>query len=132
MLRLLFSEYERSHPFKSLYQSGLVTPYLVEILVDMFVVQVLYEKLGGVGPLLDHLDDEEWWKVFHHPIWTEWAKAAAYWLIAIISTLLLAPIDVIVTRLAIRPLYDSPDSSENKNEEKLLDAGHVAPPSYLR
>ncbi|KAF8899933.1 hypothetical protein CPB84DRAFT_1962595 [Gymnopilus junonius] len=132
MLRLLFSEYERHHPFKSLYQSGLVLPYLAQIFFDMFIIQILYSKLGSVGPLLNHYDNEEWWKVFHHPVWNEWAKVAAYWLIAIVSVAFLAPMDVIVTRLAIRPLHDNSDSVKSRHSEKLSDAGDFAPPSYLR
>lgn len=130
MFRLLFTEYERKHPFRSLHHTGLVLPFLIQICFNMFLVRGLNGKLGNIGPLLDHFDGEEWWKVFNHPVWKEWARMGAYWLIVIISVAFLAPADTIVTRLAIQPVHGKPQPVD-RDVEKLLDAGTIAPPSYL-
>ncbi|KDR78992.1 hypothetical protein GALMADRAFT_244709 [Galerina marginata CBS 339.88] len=130
-LRHIFSEYERQHPFWSLHYSGLLLPFVVLICLDFFLVQWLYSLIGNVGPLLNHFDGEEWWKVFNHPVWKEWAKVCAYWLIAIVSTIFLAPADVIITRLAIQPVHGNSEPTEERDVEKLLDAGVIVPTSYL-
>ncbi|KAF8959480.1 hypothetical protein BDZ97DRAFT_1388365 [Flammula alnicola] len=135
MYRLIFTEYERGHPFRFFQYSGLIMPLLFGIVFDMFVYQPLSKyNLQRLGVPFDVPSGEDWYNFINHPNWMFWVRLAAHFSLLAVCVLLFTPVDVIVTRLAMQPVHGPPraEPAEERDMEKLsADAAVIAPPSYL-
>ncbi|KAF8150683.1 hypothetical protein B0H34DRAFT_678472 [Crassisporium funariophilum] len=130
---LIFTEYERKKAEGFLRYSGVVLPFLIGIALEWFIFDPIRAKLGTIGPLLDHFGDEEWWKVFHHPVTEAWVKVALYLLLAVVGTIIMTPLDVIVTRLAIQPVHSKPgDVAPDDRDIEKMQEQPVLPVTSLR
>lgn len=107
-------------------------PFILSICLDILVIQKLRNLIGPVDVPFNPPEDIEAYKVILYPKWPELGKIALLLLMPAFFTLILSPVDVIITRLAIQPV-DGPLSSlstEERDVEKTFTL--VAPPSYLR
>jgi len=110
-------------------------PFLLSICLDIFVIQKLRNLIGPIDVPFNPPEDiqpSEAYKVILYPKWPELGKIALLLLMPAFFTLILSPVDVIVTRLAIQPVHGPPSSlpAEERDVEKNFTL--VAPPSYLR
>lgn len=134
--RNTFSEYERHRPFRAIQHSTLILPFLAVLCIDFFVVRNLRDALGNVGGLTSDFEVEDgmkWTEIvklaYQHIVWKEVARALGFPLLAAGMAVVMAPVDVIVTRLAIQPVHGpaQPEPVGERDFEKT-----VAPPSYLQ
>ncbi|KIM40522.1 hypothetical protein M413DRAFT_445968 [Hebeloma cylindrosporum] len=133
MFRLIFTEYERRNPLRLFQYSGIAMPFLYGICLDMLVIQKLRDMIGPVDTPFNPPEDiqpSEAYKMILYPIWPELRKIALHLLMPAFFTLILSPVDVIVTRLAVQPVHGPPSAStEERDVEK--NSTLMAPPSYL-
>jgi hypothetical protein len=135
MFHLIFTEYERRNPLRLFQYSGIIMPFILSICLDVLVIQKLRDLIGPVDAPFNPPEDiqpSEAYKVILYPKWPELGKIALLLLMLAFFTLILSPVDVIVTRLAIQPVHgpSSLISTEERDIEKNFTL--VAPPSYLR
>ena len=132
----IFTEYERRNPLRFFQYSGIIVPFLFGICLDILVIQKLRDLIGPVNIPFNPPEDiqpSEAYKALLYPIWPELRRIALHVLMPAFFTLILTPVDVIVTRLAIQPVYGPPSSlisTEERDVEKNLTL--VALPSYLQ
>lgn len=104
MFHLIFTEYERRNPLRFFQYSGIITPFLLGICFDILVIQKLRDLIGAVDVPFNPPEDiqpTEAYKVILYPIWPELGKIALHLLMPAFFTLILSPVDVIVTRLTL-------------------------------
>ncbi|KAF9471323.1 hypothetical protein BDN70DRAFT_888258 [Pholiota conissans] len=136
MFRLIFTEYERAHPFKSLQYCGLVLPFFANMIFTKFVFSTLssWNERNIDSPFYTPPGEEgEWYKYLSQPNWYCWMHIAMFVGLKVASTLIWAPVHVILTRLAIQPVNGPPNAEpmEDRDTDKLLDLGLIAAPSHL-
>ena len=135
MFHLIFTEYERRNPLRFFQYSGIIVPFVLGICLDILIIQKLRNLIGPVDMPFNPPEDiqpSEAYKVILYPNWPELGNLALVLLMTALFTLILSPVDVIVTRLAIQPVHGPPSSLST--EERDVEKGFtlVAPPSHLR
>lgn len=110
-------------------------PFLLGICLDILVIQKLRDLIGTVDTLFNSPEDipsSEAYKVILYPIWPELGRTVLHLLMPAFFTLILSPVDVIVTRLAIQPVYGPPSSVSTEERDVEKNFTIIALPSYLQ
>ncbi|KAH9481590.1 hypothetical protein JR316_0006117 [Psilocybe cubensis] len=138
VFRTIFSEYERAHPFRAIRHSPFILPFLCLLCIDLLLLPLLrtpFYNLGdltaeGFDPTDEKYQGQPWTalvqELLKNVMWGTIARMVAYPLLMGAVAVVMAPVDVVLTRLAIQPVHE-PIEQERESEKMLM----VAPPSYL-